>query len=105
MQDSRASCTAVFSALSSLPFGNFQPVYRHPFECYLFPVQEFADAQLAAEALATAINSDPASVFKTLIAQKVHGKAYNVAIAGPSAEAPTGVAISMHEISKMLGGS
>ena len=48
-------------------------------------LQDFANAKLSAEALATAINSNPASVFKTLIAQKVHGKAYNVAIAGPSA--------------------
>ncbi|BDA51146.1 hypothetical protein COCOBI_18-0210 [Coccomyxa sp. Obi] len=51
--------------------------------------QDFANAQLSAEALATAINSNPASVFKTLIAQKVHGKAYNVAIAGPSAGTAT----------------
>lgn len=54
-------------------------------------LQDFANAQLSAEALATAINSDPASVFKTLIAQKVHGKAYNVAIAGPSSGISAGV--------------
>jgi prolyl-tRNA editing enzyme YbaK/EbsC (Cys-tRNA(Pro) deacylase) len=48
-------------------------------------VQVFANTQLAAQALATAINTNPASVFKTLIAKNLHGKATNVAILGPSA--------------------
>lgn len=52
--------------------------------------QVFASTQLAAQALATAINSDPASVFKMLVANRVHGKAYNVAIAGPSTAPPAG---------------
>ena len=46
-------------------------------------VQAAASAKLAAEALATAVGSSPASVFLTLVAKNVHGKASNVAILGP----------------------
>lgn len=59
-------------------------------------VQQFADTQTAAQALATAINTDPGSVFKTLIAKNVHGKASNVEILGPSNGTPTG---ALHALS------
>ena len=53
-------------------------------------MQLFAAAQKAAEALATAINSDPGSVFVTLVKHRVHGKAMNIMILGPSQAASAG---------------
>ena len=52
--------------------------------------QVFASARTAAEALATAIDSDPGSVFVTLVKHKVHGKALNIEILGPSQAASAG---------------
>ena len=52
--------------------------------------QVFAATQKAAEALATAIDSDPGSVFLTLVQHKVHGKALNIEILGPSSAASAG---------------
>lgn len=52
-------------------------------------MQTFQNAQSAAQDLATAINTNPASVFKTLIAQKIHGRVSAVTILGPTAAGPT----------------
>lgn len=54
-------------------------------------VQTFQNAQTAAQNLATTINTSPGQVFKTLIAQSIHGRVENVVILGASAPAPTGV--------------
>ena len=57
-------------------------------------MQTFQDAQSAAQNLATSINTDPGSVFKTLIAQKIHGRVSAVTILGPTAAAPAGKALT-----------
>ena len=51
--------------------------------------QAFTAAKQAADALATAVDSAPASVFLTLAANNVHGQVTNIAILGPT-QAPAG---------------
>ena len=57
-------------------------------------MQTFQSAQPAAQNLATSINTNPGAVFKTLIAQKIHGRVSAVTILGPTAAAPAGMALS-----------
>ena len=57
-------------------------------------MQTFQDTQSAAQDLATNINTNPGAVFKTLIAQKIHGRVSEVTILGPTAAAPTGQDLS-----------
>ena len=53
-------------------------------------VQTFQNAQTAAQNLATTINTSPGTVFKTLVAQSIHGRVTGVMIWGPSAAPPSG---------------
>lgn len=63
-------------------------------------MQTFQSAQSAAQNLATSINTNPGAVFKTLIAQKIHGRVSAVTILGPTAAAPTGKALCRNACAK-----